>query len=928
MDVLGELLLRIRGDSSSATEALNKTKGGLQGILSPANLLKGAVIGAGLAINKMANEVIPLNQALDRTSQMTGVASDELRRLVTSVAQVDRPVQQVVETFEFLAERGIHSAESLGRLTPILDTIADALGSNIPAVAEKADRFLGAFGMTLEDLDEKTAGTIYALEKLTREGLQPMSMVARQFGPQMREMGMDLEETATIMLALDRNTGSSREAITYMRKAMAAADGDLEAFKKAIEETTGPLGEYAAMIDGGTEMLEEHAAINIRHFTLWDKMKHQWTEMKFAMGGYLENMREFGMATAGIVPLMGPMGHGLGRVKQGFVGLKSASLGVIGPWLLVAAAVVGLILVFKHLWENNEEFRERILAIWSRIQAFLIGVWENIKRTAEVIWSALQAFWERWGGAILAVATTVWGLIANTIEAAIEIISGIINFFLAVIRGDWSEAWESIKAVAAAIWTWFSTTVETVFGGLRDFLNRIWESITARLRRFGENVRKIVDWFLQPVKSAVSWVKRLFGLEDAADPPEITVTTRAAPVTTNLAEEFPSFEEGGIVPGSPGQAVPITAHAGELVVPADVVRRIDRMKALSWANKLDIASIEESMSLPKYLRPTVLRSRSEWDANLAGWFRLLLREFNMYGRAREAVPETAGPMFQEAVDWVFSNKSRIASALFELPEIDRRAYIGALLKDFDQRTKDYRAVRAAPEYNTLTKGERGAIVRRYEVERETYNIALRYLGYREAKEPSPVSNLLTRISQTFVGSTSPAVPGISTGDMMHFATGGIVPHLPGGKVLPFVQTALGLVLNKLLNLASAVARGPVSMATEFVDEAAQLLQGILQPRGEPALQTVGAVPPSIPEFRYGGVVPGYPGQPQLVIAHGGERITPADSAVDRVQANNIFNFSFYGDNPLVRGREQETRRLSKVFASELVRDLNSRGVSP
>jgi len=32
--------------------------------------------------------------------------------------------------------------------------------------------------------------------------------------------------------------------------------------------------------------------------------------------------------------------------------------------------------------------------------------------------------------------------------------------------------------------------------------------------------------------------------------------------------KLPRFEHGGIVPGAPGRAVPIVAHAGERVIPA------------------------------------------------------------------------------------------------------------------------------------------------------------------------------------------------------------------------------------------------------------------------------------------------------------------------------------------------------------------------
>lgn len=119
-------------------------------------------------------------------------------------------------------------------------------------------------------------------------------------------------------------------------------------------------------------------------------------------------------------------------------------------------------------------------------------------------------------GAILAVWTFVWPILLNVlrpifdgiiglIKAALEIVRGVILFVLALINGDWGQAWDAIKAILAGVWDAIFTIVKTTFGviygflkgaieGIIDLFRFIWDhALGPIMQGLWDNIKKVWD---------------------------------------------------------------------------------------------------------------------------------------------------------------------------------------------------------------------------------------------------------------------------------------------------------------------------------------------------------------------------------------------------------------------------------------------------
>lgn len=187
---------------------------------------------------------------------------------------------------------------------------------------------------------------------------------------------------------------------------------------------------------------------------------------------------------------------GLGAIKTAFVGLWGVlSANPIG---LVVAAVAGLVAAFITLWNTSEDFRN-----------FFIGIWETIK---DAVTAAISAIGEFFQGALDGVAvvkedfTAAWESVKTAWSTAGEFFSGI---------------WTSVKSAFSSVGTWFKTTftkawtnVKNVFSTVGEFFGGIWDTIKSKFTDIGTKVgdaiggafKSAINAVLQTVENAINAV--------------------------------------------------------------------------------------------------------------------------------------------------------------------------------------------------------------------------------------------------------------------------------------------------------------------------------------------------------------------------------------------------------------------------------------
>ena len=81
--------------------------------------------------------------------------------------------------------------------------------------------------------------------------------------------------------------------------------------------------------------------------------------------------------------------------------------------------------------------------------------------------TALNAIWDT----IKAYAEMVWENLKTIISAAIDYIKGIFQFFTALLRGDWSAAWDAIKNILQTVWDAIRSVVSNGIEFVKSFIS-------------------------------------------------------------------------------------------------------------------------------------------------------------------------------------------------------------------------------------------------------------------------------------------------------------------------------------------------------------------------------------------------------------------------------------------------------------------------
>ena len=219
--------------------------------------------------------------------------------------------------------------------------------------------------------------------------------------------------------------------------------------------------------------------------------------------------------------------------------LIAAALPIIGTVIAVVAAIAGIIVVIKYLWETNEGFRTAVETVWNAIMSvintvvkaisdFVMQIWgtlitwwndnqQLIRQTAETVWNAISAtittimnvlgpFLETAWNTISTVISTVWDTIKTVVETAINVVLGIIKTVMQIINGDWSGAWESIKGIAESIWNGIKSIVESVFNAMAQILSNIWNTISSTASSIWNGISSTLSGIWNGISSTVSGI--------------------------------------------------------------------------------------------------------------------------------------------------------------------------------------------------------------------------------------------------------------------------------------------------------------------------------------------------------------------------------------------------------------------------------------
>ena len=320
------------------------------------------------------------------------------------------------------------------------------------------------------------------------------------------------------------------EAMSGWAAIVSASDADFQSLTEAIYGCEGAAEAAAAVkldnLSGQITILKstiEGIAIQIGDLLMPTIRNVVATiqEWAAAFAAADEDTKKTILTVAGVVAAIGPLILGVSKViktvknvvnafklmKTGLTAVKVALAGVSAPVLAVVAVVAALVAAFMHLWNTNEGFRTTIIGIWNEIKNTVGGFIEGLKErlggmgiTFESVSAAIKTVWNALCEFLAPVFEGAFQHISNTLTAVTNHILGVVDFFIALFKGDWEGCWEAVKGIFANAWEYAKNTFSnwvTTIRGVADVIlgwfgtdwNTVWTSISTFFVNLWNNIK-------------------------------------------------------------------------------------------------------------------------------------------------------------------------------------------------------------------------------------------------------------------------------------------------------------------------------------------------------------------------------------------------------------------------------------------------------
>ncbi len=338
-----------------------------------------ASAAAGVAIEGMARQQAPLTENTQKLAAALSMTEEEMRGLVLETTNVTRPIGDVIGLFEVARQQGMETGEEVKRFAETWDTVADATGESSVALAE-ASIGLRSLGIESHNQGEAMGAFGYILENTTFSVGDFLEFV-KLTGPELRQVGLDVDNTAAIVGLLENKFGlTGRTLRTEFRQAVNAADGDINMLYESLGITAEEVEEYSGKVAESSDIIERNAEIHGQSYTAMQKIQQRVAEVSYEYGGLFQAMSALTPVMLGL----GPAIKGITLAKTalskagGIATVVTKGLGVALKFLaanpvgVIIVAVAALVAGIIYLYKNNEKVRDFMQTAWHNIQMFVL----------------------------------------------------------------------------------------------------------------------------------------------------------------------------------------------------------------------------------------------------------------------------------------------------------------------------------------------------------------------------------------------------------------------------------------------------------------------------------------------------------------------------------------------------------------------------
>lgn len=341
---------------------------------------------------------------------------------------------------------------------------------------------------------------------------------------------------------------------TTAKEAAETVSGSFQMASSSVQNFLQQLGNPGADMDRFAKEMIESIGVFVENvkkvlLTIWDNLPISPLQKKLivAVAAFGPIMRATGKivsAVGAIIPVVGKatkaitaFGEGFTLAKAGFPALGAeaskfgvAIAGISAPMIAIAAVVAVLVAAFATLWKTNEDFRNKFGEIWGQIKASFEGFTQGIVDRLNALgfnfqsfYDVIAAIWSGFSNLLGPVFIGAFQLIADTLDAVLNIILGMIDIFTGIFTGDWELFAKGLGEVFGAVWEWivdlftnvgnmlkgildvicglFGTTWEQTWTNIKQFFIDTWNGILTFFSTMGQNISTGFQTFVTNIQT-------------------------------------------------------------------------------------------------------------------------------------------------------------------------------------------------------------------------------------------------------------------------------------------------------------------------------------------------------------------------------------------------------------------------------------------
>ena len=434
-----------------------------------------------------------LSYAQSHSNTTAEALGEAYKNCAANLNAAGQDVETVTSLLEGMANQGYKGSEAGTAMAAIMRDITNGMKDGAIKIGETSVAVMDAQG-NFRDLTD----ILIEVEAATNG-----------MGDAERAVALSSTFTADSTKGLNLILNEGMDNIAGYEEELRGASGSAEEMANIMNDNLS--GDVAAMNSAFEELglkiydaLESKLRAGVQFITNGVIPAIEW------LGGHIP---EVTIAVSGLGAVITAMNWGtisskIAMAKGALVKLAAALGGVSLPAIAIIAVITAVALAFTNLWKNNEEFRNKITAIWDGIKAkfdeFGQGIVDRLNALGfefEDITEVMKAVWDGFCEVLAPIFEGVFQQISNILNEALDILTGLFDIFAGIFTGDWDMVWQGVQEVFGAVWDfvvatfenwistftsladtvlgWFGTDWETVWTNVKTFFSDTWNAISS-----------------------------------------------------------------------------------------------------------------------------------------------------------------------------------------------------------------------------------------------------------------------------------------------------------------------------------------------------------------------------------------------------------------------------------------------------------------